>query len=287
MIRPILFGCLALTACCPRGSMGPGAVFGTNGSGIVVTGVAEINLAPEVARLVIGVEAQSTRVDEAMQKVAERSVQVKAKLVALGIASADIEGAGFEVLPEEPRVPFGMGVPLVAPTETAPKPQPAPSPAASAAASSDAAPAGSAPPPAVVPPAPEQTRVTHVSNRFQITIRDVARLRTVLSELVAAGANRVLSLSCDVKDRSLAMVQTRDKAMASAKQRAQQLAKAAGVELGNVEAVVESPTDVVMPVPPMPMNQMAYGQSAGVLEMAVSCDRVRMVHTVTVQFAID
>jgi uncharacterized protein len=86
---------------------------------------------------------------------------------------------------------------------------------------------------------PNQTQYS-VDNTVYITIRDLTKLGSLLSTAVGAGANSINSISFDVADKTAAMVQARQKAMTNASNLATELAKTAGVKLGEIQSVAYS-----------------------------------------------
>lgn len=76
-----------------------------------------------------------------------------------------------------------------------------------------------------------------VDNTVYVTIRDLSKLGSLLNTVVGAGANSINSISFDVADKTAAMTQARQKAMTNASNLAAELAKTAGVKLGEIQNV--------------------------------------------------
>ena len=76
-----------------------------------------------------------------------------------------------------------------------------------------------------------------VDNTVNVTVRDLSHLGSVLNTAVGAGANAINSISFDVADKTAAMQQARQKAMANASSLATELAKTAGVSLGEIQVI--------------------------------------------------
>ncbi len=93
-----------------------------------------------------------------------------------------------------------------------------------------------------------------VDNTVYITVRDLGKLGSLLNIAVAAGANNINSITFDVADKTAAMTQARQKAMASASSLAAELSKTAGLTLGEIQNVTYSD---VTPV------TYAYGMGGG------------------------
>ena len=76
-----------------------------------------------------------------------------------------------------------------------------------------------------------------VDNTVYVTMRDLTKMGKILSTAVSSGANSINSINFDVADKTAAMVQARQKAMANAGSLANELAKTAGVKLGEIQNV--------------------------------------------------
>ena len=79
-----------------------------------------------------------------------------------------------------------------------------------------------------------------VDNAVNITVRDRSKLGDVLTATVDAGANSIYGVSFSVADKTALEAQAREAAMNDARTRAEQLAKAAGVSVGEVMSISES-----------------------------------------------
>jgi len=86
----------------------------------------------------------------------------------------------------------------------------------------------------------KDTTTYYVDNTLTVTVRDLSKLSTVLSEALAAGANNVYGISFGVADPAALEAEARTRAMTDARARAEQLAKAAGVTLGSPISISES-----------------------------------------------
>jgi uncharacterized protein YggE len=78
-----------------------------------------------------------------------------------------------------------------------------------------------------------------VSSMMRVTVRDVDRAGDLLDAAVEAGANHVYGMTFTVSDESLWQGQARERAMEDARARAAELARLAGVSLGQVLSVSE------------------------------------------------
>lgn len=74
-------------------------------------------------------------------------------------------------------------------------------------------------------------------NTVYVTMRDIAKIGTILDASVKAGANSIYGITFDVQNKEAAMASGRDEAMADAQAQAEQLASGAGVKLGAVQNI--------------------------------------------------
>lgn len=95
-----------------------------------------------------------------------------------------------------------------------------------------------------------------VNNTVSVTVRDLSKLGSLLDTAIKAGANNINSISFDVADKTAAMAQARQKAMANASDLADELAKTAGVKLGDIQSITYSDNS------PMPYYGMGGGGAA-------------------------
>jgi uncharacterized protein len=113
-----------------------------------------------------------------------------------------------------------------------------------------------------------------VNNSVKVTVRDIARVGEVLGAVTTAGANAVNGVSFGLADDSALEVRARALAMADARARAEDLAKLAGVELGEVLTLSTS-TGSGYPRPMVSMRMEAAdaapppGIAAGELDVSV------------------
>jgi hypothetical protein len=78
-----------------------------------------------------------------------------------------------------------------------------------------------------------------VDNVVRVTARDLSKIGDLLDAAVAAGANSINGIQFDVVDRTEALSSARQAAMQSAQAKAHELAKAAGVTLGDIQTITE------------------------------------------------
>jgi uncharacterized protein YggE len=76
-----------------------------------------------------------------------------------------------------------------------------------------------------------------VDNTVYVTVRDLETLGDLLDSVLAAGVNTVNSIQFDVADKKEALKQARADAVKDAQDQAQQLASAAGIQLGDLYTI--------------------------------------------------
>lgn len=76
-----------------------------------------------------------------------------------------------------------------------------------------------------------------VENTVNVTVRELSKLGEVLNAVVEAGANSIYGISFNVEDRSAAVAEARDLAIADAKAKAEAIAASAGVQLGEILSI--------------------------------------------------
>jgi uncharacterized protein YggE len=79
-----------------------------------------------------------------------------------------------------------------------------------------------------------------VENTVNITVRQLENLGNVLDAAARSGANNIYGVNFDVQDKSEAQSTARKLAIQSAQAQAQELAQAAGVELGDLISIISS-----------------------------------------------
>jgi uncharacterized protein YggE len=79
-----------------------------------------------------------------------------------------------------------------------------------------------------------------VDNTVTVTVRDLSQLASLLGTTIAAGANNINGITFDVADKTAAMTQARQKAMANASSLASELAQTAGISLGSIQEITYS-----------------------------------------------
>jgi uncharacterized protein len=97
------------------------------------------------------------------------------------------------------------------------------------------------------------------SNQLSIRFRDIARSGTILDTLVTEGANQIAGPNLQIDKPQTAFDEARVSAVRQARSRAELYAGAAGLRIKRIVSITEQ--EGYAP-PPMPMMQMARGESA-------------------------
>jgi hypothetical protein len=98
-----------------------------------------------------------------------------------------------------------------------------------------------------------------VDNTVYVTVRDLSQVGDILDAVVEAGANSISGIQFDVEDKTAALSEARQAAVADARTQAEELAQAAGVELGEVQSIS---TYNSYPVPMYDMRTAVMAESA-------------------------
>ncbi len=119
-----------------------------------------------------------------------------------------------------------------------------------------------------------------VDNSVFVTVRDIAGLGDLLAGAVDAGANNVWGIQFDVTDKSAAISQAREAAVAAARSQAEELATLAEVELGQILNISSYGGF------PVPYAQGIGGGGGGAAEMASTVPVSPGLLTITVDVSI-
>jgi uncharacterized protein YggE len=76
-----------------------------------------------------------------------------------------------------------------------------------------------------------------VNNTVYVTVRDLSKLGEILDSAVSSGSNNINSIQFDVADKTDALSQARQAAVADARKQAEELTKATSVGLGAVQSI--------------------------------------------------
>lgn len=87
-----------------------------------------------------------------------------------------------------------------------------------------------------------------VTNTVSVTLRDLDQVGEVLGAVVESGANQIAGIQFDVADKTAALSEARKLAVANSRSLAEELAEAAGVNLGPVKNITLMGSNYPMPV---------------------------------------
>jgi uncharacterized protein YggE len=235
-------------------------------TGISVSGSGEAKAKPDIARANLGVEVRAATVEEGTAEANTRMAAVMAALKQAGVADKDLRTHNYSInFEQEPTPPVPMPVPTPVPARTKDK----------AAATIESAPAA---------PAPAVRGFYRISNMVEVTIRDLAKVGQMLARATEAGANNVWGISFELDDPYALRAQARAQAMERAKQSAADLARLAGVKLGDVVAVSESEGGGYIPM----MKSMRGGAEMQVAnDVPVEQGEITISHQVQLTYELD
>lgn len=123
---------------------------------------------------------------------------------------------------------------------------------------------------------PSGEKTYAVDNTVYVTVRDLETLGDLLDTVIQAGANTVQSIQFDVADKDTALGTARTDAVKDASTKAQELAAAAGVELGELQSMNYGS------VPSYPVFDGRGGGGAAAEAAAVPIQPGQLTFTVTV-----
>jgi uncharacterized protein len=181
---------------------------------IVISAQGEVQVTPDRARVVLGVETEARTAQEASQLNATLQTRILEAVRRAGIPAASIRTTGYNVAPRQEYNP--------------------------------------------------DTRTWRidgyrVSNLVVVIVEPVGNAGAVIDAALHAGANRVASLSFEVKDPRPAREQALKDAVDRARREADITAAAAG---GRIVGLLEITVNSYEPSPPRPMMEMAMVRSA-------------------------
>jgi hypothetical protein len=176
---------------------------------IAVTGEGSVDIAPDMAVLMVSVNREASTAREALSANSAAMSKVLEAMTGLGIAKRDLQTANFDIQPRY----------------TYPDRQ------------------------STAPAEPPKLVGYIVRNALSVRVRDISRVGEVLDTSVTLGVNEGGSILFTNDDPSAAITRARVKAMEDALAKARTLAEAAGVALGDVLEISEqnySPRPMLM-----------------------------------------
>jgi uncharacterized protein YggE len=120
-------------------------------------------------------------------------------------------------------------------------------------------------------------------NTVYVTMRDLTKIGAILDASIAAGANSIYGITFDVQNKDSALATGRDQAMADAKAQGEELAKAAGATLGDVQSISyysNSPSPIYYD------NKVAAAGVGGGGSVPISTGQLTLMVSVSVVYGI-
>lgn len=124
-----------------------------------------------------------------------------------------------------------------------------------------------------------------VDNNVFVTVRDINTVGAVLDAVVKAGANSISGVQFDVDDKETPLTEARTIAVEDARAQAEELAKAAGVSLGQVLTINSYGGAVPFPVYDYKFG-VGGGAAADAASVPVSPGQMELTQEVNILFEI-
>ncbi len=122
-----------------------------------------------------------------------------------------------------------------------------------------------------------------VDNTVLLTVRNLDQLGSLLDAAVKAGANNINSIQFDLADKTKAMSQARAEAVKTAKTQADELASAAGVQLGNIQSIQYADST---PFPMLSAKGLGGGGSVANMNVPITPGQMDITVSVTIAYEI-
>ncbi len=120
-----------------------------------------------------------------------------------------------------------------------------------------------------------------VTNTVYITVRDLNSMSKLLDAVVRSGANTIYGITFDVENKDAAYTQARQLAIDSAKKNAQELAKAAGITLGDLVTM-----NVYQTSGPTPLTEGKGGAMAAGAQPPVAAGQMSIIFNADMTYEI-
>lgn len=121
-----------------------------------------------------------------------------------------------------------------------------------------------------------------VDNQVFVTVRDLGNMGQLLDRVVTTGANSINGISFDVSNKDAAVAQARELAITNARNEAQAVAQAAGVQLGRLLNI-----SVSQPGQPIPLFEGKGGAAAQAADnVPVSAGQMAITISASVSYEI-
>ncbi|MFH2039867.1 MAG: SIMPL domain-containing protein [Chloroflexota bacterium] len=126
-----------------------------------------------------------------------------------------------------------------------------------------------------------------VDNSIIVTVHDLPKMGSLLDNAIKAGANSINNVQFDVVDNTTALQQARDEAMQNAIKQAQELADAAGIQLGAIQTINYYESSPMYSSP----TYMDYGKGGGgdmraEFSVPVNPGQLTLTATVSITYAL-
>jgi uncharacterized protein YggE len=121
-----------------------------------------------------------------------------------------------------------------------------------------------------------------VSQAYDVKVRDLDKVSTILDGLVSAGANQVNNLGLQVDNPDAAQAEARQKAIDDAKKKASELQGQVGIKLGRIVNFSENSNGSPMPMYALDAKNQSAGMGGGP-EISVGQNEVTVNVTITYQ----
>lgn len=180
-----------------------------NDDQITVSGQGKVYVKPDIALISLGVSAQAKTVAEATKTNTEKMNAVIEAVKALGVEAKDIQTTNYNLSPVYES--YSIAVPMIYPE---------------------------------IGGVGKRTGTTVVGYKLeqnvQVKIRDFTKIGEILSQSTGKGANLVGSLQFTIDDPEQFRQEARAKAIAQAKDNAENLARESGINLGKIVNIYEN-----------------------------------------------
>lgn len=226
------FIAIAAVAACTAFLMHPANADPSQAPSISVSGSGSVQYAPDIARLSLGVRAESTSAAAAAKSVNTRAQDVINAVRGVGIAESDIATSNYTIEYQPPQQDSMAPQPMIAPGQAQ----------TMSVARKPLTPSG-----------------TYVATESIDVKAPIGKAGAVLDAAVAGGSNETYGLSFDTSQRTTLYREALARAVADARSQAEILAKAAGVRIGGVQSISAGGGEPV----PMFRGPMMAMQAAG------------------------
>lgn len=193
---------------------------------VSVSGKGEVYAVPDIASFSFSVTENAKTAGQAQDLATKKMNSILTSLKAMGIADKDLKTTGYSSYPK-----YEWSTPTCPQYET-----------------NDASAMAV---PVYCPPGKQVLTGYEVSQTITVKVRKVDDAGTALTKVGSAGAENISGLSFVVDDLDKVQIEARNKAIADARQKAEDMAKNLGVHLGKITSFYDN------------SNQYPYGEGMG------------------------